>query len=147
MRRTPTPRPATPTPQTVTVPNLAKMKSADAQAALRNAGLAVTVQQGNVNAEAGTVAAQSPEPGVAVPPGARVTLVVATGQVAVPDVAGKSREDALNLLINDAGFRVPATPGRRSNQFPAGVAIGTAPEAGRLLNRGSDVELLLSLGP
>jgi serine/threonine-protein kinase len=124
------------------------MSAEQATAALRAVGLSARVDQANVNAERNTVTAQSPSPGTAVAPGtaaAVVTLQVATGQVAVPDVTGKPREEALRMLYS-AGFTVPVVRERKDNRVAAGNAVATLPEAGRVAARGSGVELTLSSG-
>lgn len=142
---TPTVPPPTPTPQRIAVPRVVGQRQPEAVAALRAAGLSSTVRPANVNAEAGIVATQSPDPGAPLPPGGSVTLGVATGQVAVPEVAGKTEQEALRTLY-DAGFRVPAVQQRQDRTVPAGRAIGTNPEAGKLLSRGANVDLYMSSG-
>jgi len=54
---------------------------------------------------AGTVLAVTPEPGRQVRAGTPVVLTVASGRVPVPDVQGRSREQAVQAL-RDAGFSV-----------------------------------------
>jgi beta-lactam-binding protein with PASTA domain/tRNA A-37 threonylcarbamoyl transferase component Bud32 len=75
---------------------------------------------------AGTVLAVTPEPGRQVPAGSGVTLTVASGRVAVPDVRGQPRESAVDALQR-AGFSVvvelrddAGAPGRVLEQSPVG---------------------------
>jgi serine/threonine-protein kinase len=119
---------------------------ADALSSLRALGLTGAIVAGNVNAPQGTIAEQSPAPGTAVQPGARITLTVATGFLPVPEVSGKSEGDALGIL-HGADFHVPSIRRQANPGTPAGISIGTQPPAGRLVQRGSDVDLIISSGP
>jgi serine/threonine-protein kinase len=142
---TPTVR-ATPTPRVVIVPAVVGLVLDDAIAQLRASGLGATVHGVNVNGEPNTVLAQSLTPGTAVVPGsaaATIVLQVPTGQVAVPDVLGKPRDAALRELYA-AGFSVPVVRERRDGSQPAGVALATSPQAGRVMARGSGVELTVN---
>ena len=122
------------------------MRQTDAMAAIRSAGLAVTLNRANVNAERGTIVQQSPDPGAPLRPGATVTLAVATGQVEIPDVADLREQEALRRLY-DAGFKVPTIRGSASKSVPAGFVIRTDPAAGKVLERGAEVDLYVSTGP
>ncbi len=137
---------ATPTPRVVIVPAVVGLPLDDAIAQLRASGLSATVQGVNANGEPNTVLAQSLTPGTAVVPGspaATIVLQVPTGQVAVPDVLGKPRDEALRELYA-AGFNVPVVRERRDGSQPAGVALATSPQAGKVLARGSGVELTVN---
>ncbi len=142
---TPTVR-ATPTPRVVIVPALVGLSLDDAIAQLRANGLSANVQGVNADGEPNTVLAQSLTPGTAVVPGspsATIVLQVPTGQVAVPDVIGKSRDEALRELYA-AGFNVPVVRERRDGSQPAGAALATNPQAGKIVARGSGVELTVN---
>ena len=74
--------------------------------------------------EAGTVLAVAPAPGRRVRAGSAVTLTVASGRVPLPDVTGRSRDEAVEALTA-AGFDVrvelqysQAAPGRVLSQSP-----------------------------
>jgi serine/threonine-protein kinase len=76
-----------------------------------------------------------------------VTVYLSLGpkQLRVPNAAGLSSEEARSLL-SDAGF----TPGSISNFFsqePIGQVFGLSAEAGAILNQGSVIDILVSLGP
>lgn len=143
---TATPRPAaTATPQRIAVPGVVGRRVDEAQAVLRAAGFTSAVQRVNVNAERDSVVAQSPVSGTAVAPGSSITLSVATGQVEVPDVTGKQEQEAIRLL-SAAGLRVDETSRRSDNRIPAGSLIRTDPEAGKVVPRGSQVDLVISTG-
>ena len=141
---TPTPIPPTPTVRAIAVPQLRGKTLEDARATLQAAGLTMTVQGVNVNVDRNVVANQSPDAGVSLPAGSTVTLMVGTGNVTVPDVAGRSRDQAIKLLQDDS-FKVSVRE-RRDPRVPAGQAIDTQPAAGLVIARGSPVELSISAG-
>jgi eukaryotic-like serine/threonine-protein kinase len=116
----------------------------DARAALQAAGLTATVRGVNANVDKNVVADQSPDTGAALPPGGTVTISVGTGSTAIPDVANMPRDQALKTLQNNS-FHVTVRD-RRDPRVPAGAAIGTAPGAGTVLPRNSELELSISAG-
>jgi serine/threonine-protein kinase len=144
----PTPSPAppspTPTPRTVAVPQLRTKTLDDARASLQAVGLTATVRGVNANVDKNVVADQSPDVGTALPPGATVTIMVGTGSTAIPDVANMPRDQAIKTLQNNS-FR-PQVRERRDARVPAGTAIGTAPAAGAIVPRNSEIELGVSSG-
>ncbi len=135
---------AVPTPRVVAVPQLRGKTLDDARAALAAVGLTTTVRGVNVNVDRNLVAGQTPEAGTSLPPGGTVTIMVGTGNVEVPDVAERPREQALKLL-QDSGFRVTVRE-QRDQRVANGQAIGSRPAAGVVIERGSPVELLISSG-
>jgi beta-lactam-binding protein with PASTA domain/Tol biopolymer transport system component len=101
-------------PRHSTVPELAGLEVIAAEQALADAGLVLgnQTQQPNDQAKVGTILEQSPASGEEVDDGSAVSVVVAvaTGRAAVPDVIGKTLEQA-NELISKAGFTMaPPTP-------------------------------------
>ncbi len=141
---TATPAPPTPTPRTVLMPQLRGKTLDQAQATLSAAGLNANVRNVTANADKNIVADQMPEQGATLQPGGTVTLLVGTGQTAVPDVANTPRDQATRTLASNS-FRVSVQQ-RRDNRVPAGDAIGTNPPAGTVLPRGADVALVVSTG-
>ena len=91
---------------------------------------------------AGAVVRTDPKAGTALPVGGRVTLVLSAGPapLKIPDVTGKSAEDAENKL-KVAGFAL----GPRQRTFdPAaepGAVLGSTPGAGTTAPKGSTVSL------
>jgi serine/threonine-protein kinase len=141
---TATPAPPTPSPRLIAVPQLRGKSLEQAQAALAQAGLTVTVRGVNANVEKNVVADQSPDAGASLAPGGTVTLSVGTGSTSVPEVAGQSRDQASRTLQSNS-FRTVLRD-QRDPRVPAGAAIGTKPPAGTVLPRGSEVELDISQG-
>ncbi|HET6314952.1 MAG TPA: protein kinase, partial [Chloroflexota bacterium] len=101
----PVPPTAVPTPRAGAVPQLRGKTLDDARAALAAVGLTTTVRGVNLNVDRNVVAGQTPEAGTSLPPGGTVTIMVGTGNVEIPEVAERPREQALRLL-QDSGFRV-----------------------------------------
>ncbi|HZR91151.1 MAG TPA: Stk1 family PASTA domain-containing Ser/Thr kinase [Gaiellaceae bacterium] len=131
----------------VEVPAVKGDSLADAVAALTKAGLNYHSVEVPSSAQPGTVTAQSPAAGTRVVKGTDVRINISKGlpEVPVPTVAGDSEADARTAL-QDAGFTVGPTQLRNSDQ-PAGVVIDTTPAQGTLLQRGSEVSLVVSKGP
>jgi membrane peptidoglycan carboxypeptidase len=71
--------------------------------------------------------------------------LISAPQVAVPDVKGKSMEEAQQLL-EAAGFAFQAGAQAVDNDAPAGTAAGTDPAAGTSAPKGSAVTVLPSNG-
>jgi serine/threonine-protein kinase len=142
---TPTPAPQpSPTPRTVIVPQLRGRTLDQAQAALTQAGLTVTVRSENANVDKNVVADQMPSAGATLNPGGTVTLLVGSGSTAIPDVANQTRDQAVQTLQSNS-FRALERD-RRDPRIPAGSAIGTTPPAGTVAPRGSEIELDISQG-
>jgi serine/threonine-protein kinase len=142
--QTPTLPPATPTPRVVAVPQLRGKPLDQAQTALAQAGLTVTVRGVNANADKNVVFDQSPDAGASIAPGGTVALQVGTGSTKIPDVANQPRDQAVRTLLNSS-FRAVLRD-RRDPRIPAGSAIGTTPPAGTLQPRGAEIELDISAG-
>ena len=95
----------------------------------------------------GEVTRTDPEASSRVFKGSSVTIYLSLGpeQLRVPDAIGLSSQEARSLLT-DSGF----TPGSISNFFaqePTGQVFGLSAEAGAILNQGSVIDILVSLGP
>jgi beta-lactam-binding protein with PASTA domain len=121
---------------TVAAPRLVGATVGEAQARLRQLGLAWSVARMPSQEADGTVVGQSPSAGSRLRKGATVTLRVSSGPaaVAVPDVTGLGEADA-RARLGAAGFEVvavdeptddPAQDGVVGSQDPAGGA--EAPE-------------------
>jgi serine/threonine-protein kinase len=130
--------------RTITVPQLRGRTLQQAQAAIATAGLTVTVRGDNVNADRDVVAQQAPEAGDPLPPNGTVSIVVGTGNTAIPNVTGRPRAEAARIL-QDNSFRVTVRE-RRDPRVPAGQAIETRPDAGTPHERRAEVDLFVSTG-
>jgi len=92
---------------------------------------------------AGTVLEVTPAPGSQVPAGTEVGLVVASGQVQVPDVRGRSAQEAAAEL-QKAGFSVGLQP--RDDAGAPDRVLDQVP-VGTLAARGSTVVVVVSRQP
>lgn len=91
--------------ETVKVPDVRGLSEENARKALLDRNLNPVVKEGcDKDAKAGAVIDQSPAAGTSVPEDSDVTITV-NHQVRVPNVLGKSEEDAVSEL-QDAGFKV-----------------------------------------
>ena len=142
----PTPAP-TPTPVPLAVPPVIARPQNEAMDRVRAVGLLPRPQTADRYSAAGpgTIAAQDPPAGALLPPGAAVTLLVASGNVLVPNVIGMFEQDAWTAL-HESGFEIDTRRARRSN-VDAGRAADVNPGPGNALPAGSTVILTISQGP
>jgi serine/threonine-protein kinase len=134
-------------PEIVAVPGVAGLSQEKATAALEKAGLQVDVkQQFDDHVPKGEVISQSPRPHDNIDSGTKVTLTVSKGPppVSVPDLAGLNAKDAEGLL-KSAGL-VFAESEKYSNSVDRGKIISQDPGAKSVVDRGSRVKLVVSLG-
>jgi beta-lactam-binding protein with PASTA domain len=130
----------------VDVPDVIGLSVAEAVARLKDAGLEANPVEVFSEEPAGTVFAQDPAKGKRVVEDTRVRLNVSQGArpIAVPNVIGKSFEEAKGALENE-GFVVKRSD-QNSNIAPNTV-IDTRPPAGTELQRGGTVTVIVSKGP
>ena len=135
--------------EVVSVPDLVGKPVAQARAELRKKDLTL-VQKGteaNDRLEKGLIVRQDPAVGSRI----RITRVVqvftssGSGSVTVPDLAGKTLEEALTLL-QAAGLTKGKMTQVHTPALPAGRIIDQRPAAGAAVERGFAVGLLLSQG-
>jgi eukaryotic-like serine/threonine-protein kinase len=133
-----------------TVPKVAGMPAAAAQADLRNAGLTPVTgpPQFNNQVTKGLVITTDPASGARLAKGGKVTLVVSAGphMITMPQVTGQPLTSA-QAAIKHAGLvpgKVKLVP---SATIGAGVVIATHPDAGASWPQLSPVTLTVSAGP
>lgn len=142
-----------PAPVAATVPRVTGMAEADALTLLKAVGFQPRVYRSpDASMVAGIVGTQTPLAGVAATPGSVVQVAVSQGFVAnavtVPDVAGRTRKDAVDALAAKklkAEVVVVANPtvarGKVIAQMPqAGGASAPNGTVGILVSRGNMVE-------
>jgi serine/threonine-protein kinase len=137
-----------PSTQSVTIPNVVGKSQADAESAIRAAGL-VPSALSNVDSTVpkGIVAGQSPAGGGKTAKGAVVGILVSLGPdttVTVPNVVGKSQSDA-EAAIKAAGL-VPQAAEQPDAEVPKGIVISQGPQAGVKAQAGSVVLFTVSSG-
>jgi eukaryotic-like serine/threonine-protein kinase len=135
-------------PELKSVPDVVGMKESAAKKAITEAGLTPEVKREYDDRVAkGRVIRQSPNRDVEIEKGKTVTITVSRGPapVEVPDVAGKSREEA-TATLEALGFTVSVIR-EFSDAVDEGKAIRTDPAAGTSAPNGSEVTLVVSKGP
>ncbi|WP_030664627.1 Stk1 family PASTA domain-containing Ser/Thr kinase [Streptomyces rimosus] len=127
----------------VDVPDVTGRDRADAEATLRGAGFDVKIADGAVHSpqEAGKVARQSPGQGSKQGKGDTVTLTLSSGpeMVAVPDVTGKSTDEAKRALTG-AGFEVEV---KKPFLFPRDKVESQSVAGGEQAAKGSKITIRL----
>ena len=136
-------------PGTIDVPAVDGETVARATAILQNVGLTVggTIDQSDASVPAGQVIRSSPRAGENVERGSAVKLYVSTGpaQVAVPDVVGATRDEAIATLTN-AGFRY-STSEQESADADPGDVIAQDPGGGTDADPGSTIAIVVARAP
>ncbi|MFC5280470.1 Stk1 family PASTA domain-containing Ser/Thr kinase [Arcanobacterium canis] len=94
----------------------------------------------------GTVVDTDPSGGAKIHPSRVISIVISKGieQVTVPDVVGKSSDEAQNILTE--GRLSPTTSDEYSETVPKGHVISQKPAGGRSVNHDSDVTVVVSKG-
>lgn len=135
--------------RTVTVPDLAGMSQQEAADALSAAGLtwASPQEEYSDDVPAGQVIATSPAAGASVRVGSGVVATLSRGveMRTVPDVVGRSRDEAVTAL-REAALVAGAISEDYSDTVPAGQVVSTDPAAGTQVPHDSAVALVVSKG-
>jgi serine/threonine protein kinase len=99
------------------------------------------------DAEAGHVTAQTPPPGGRWHKGTTVTLTVSKGPelVAVPDLSGKTQEQASSVL-STSGLKVGSVAMQPDVRVPKGVVVSWSLK-GTQVPKGTAIDLIVSSGP
>ena len=141
--------PSTPGIETVSVPNLVGQDIEASRVTASDLGLllAVTTQTAP-DQPVGTIVAQDPAGGASVARGSTIKVTVITGSetVAVPDVRLRGEVDGVAAIVAAGLINGTRTDGY-DPIVPAGTIIGTNPQAGTLVARGTKVDYVVSRGP
>lgn len=133
----------------VKVPSLTGKSQADAESALAAAGLVGSASEEYSDTAAGTVIFQSPDSGKEVEKGTTVSYVVSLGPktqlVAIPDVVGAT-ESAAKKRLQEEGLTAVYVEEEFSN-YPAGTISRVSPAVGSKVEKGSQVQYWISIGP
>jgi len=142
-------------PSTATVPDLVGSTQTDALNELKAAGLTVgttTTQDitydlasknpAVMSAAANTVVATSPAANQPVSPGSSVNLVLSSGRVVVPDVTGKTKDQATQILQTILQLQVSTTT--QNSTRTAGTVIDQNPNGGALVDMGGKIKLTIA---
>lgn len=134
-------------PKLEEVPDVAGLDLADAQAALEDAGFLVGTVTYDYSGAAplGQVISQDPAAEEEAAVGTAIDLVVSAEPATVPDVVGKTQDEAEDLILAE-GLAVGAITRVFSNTAPEGQVLFQSPEAGTSVTPGSEVKLTVSRG-
>ena len=133
----------------VSVPSLAGHTEKDARAMAERAGLTVQLEAPVIADDPpGTVVSQQPDPGSMLRDGKAIHIRLSLGPppVDLPDVSGKSEEEARRLLV-DAGFEVDDVTRVLNEEIPKGIVISQDPPGANPAPRGSAIRMTVSDGP
>jgi hypothetical protein len=141
---------ATPTPsvEQVEVPNWIGDSIVAVRREAEDLGLDLEEQrEASDDVERNRVISTSPPGGELVPEGATVTVVISSGAdtVPVPSLIGQTEDQAIATLA--AAGLVEGNVSSEPNAVPDGRVIRSEPSAGIEVERGSQVDLVLSTGP
>jgi beta-lactam-binding protein with PASTA domain/predicted Ser/Thr protein kinase len=134
--------------RTLTVPDLSGKPAADAFNQLQQMGFTKVSEktQTSSSVQSGLVIGTQPAAGTSIKSDQPVVLLVSGGpvEVQVPDVVGKTQEQATTIL-QQAGFTVNVSQ-QNSNSVPVGTVITTNPTPGTTVGQGSAVQIVVSNG-
>ena len=135
-------------PGEAAIPVVEGLPADEAADKLRGAGFKTEQQREfSDTVKSGRVIETAPREGTTVRKGSTVTLVVSRGKerAAVPDVEGKSRDEA-ERLVRDAGL-TPAVTEREDENAAPGTVLEQDPAAGTRVPKGGTVALVLAKAP
>lgn len=130
----------------VKVPKVIGMEEAKAQEILENEDLdVVVVEEFNKKVEAGFVISQDVEAEKEIEAGSTVTITVSKGieEVAVPNVVGKAKEEAVKELT-DAGFTITATLTEQDTTKEDGTILKQSLDAGSTVEKGANITITVN---
>ena len=130
----------------VSVPNVAGMTQAAAEAALAQAGLTASTQPGNsATVPSGQVISQAPAAGQKVPRNTNIGITISQGpaNATVPNVVGQTQADATAALKN-AGLGTKVVS--NDNAAPKGEVYSQTPAQGTIVAPGTVVSIHVSTG-
>src|SRR5580765_1160294 len=131
---------------TASVPYVVSMREDLAVQMLNSKGLGATVhRRPNETMKIGQVYEQGTVAGARVNKGTRIDIYISTGapKVHVPDVMGKSNNDAIAALA-DAKLKFKVL--QVFSKEPGGTVVAQSPTGGRIVNQGSIVHINVSKG-
>ncbi|MCM1127137.1 MAG: Stk1 family PASTA domain-containing Ser/Thr kinase [Lachnospiraceae bacterium] len=136
----------------VVVSDVVGMTEAEATAELDKKGFAVNKTEAyDEYIEAGKIVTQSPKAGEKAPSGAAVTITISLGKdtekVRVPDLMGRSEEEAMAVLV-EAGLQLgTVSEVNNENADLTGLVCYQSYSVGSYAEAGEKVDISISIGP
>ena len=135
-------------PKSAKIPDVKGYTQEQARKTLTDAGFKVSdsvTPEDSATVERGKVTRTNPAAGMALDQGQEVTLFVSNGMTSMPDVTGKTQEQARKTLT-DAGFGTIDIQHEYSATVPAGSVIRMDPAGGTPVSQGTTVTIWVSDG-
>ena len=134
----------------VNVPDVVGLSEAEAKVMLENEGFAMQKQlQESDSVEKGKVISQNPLGATTAAKGSPITVVISSGmnveQITMPDLSGKTEEEA-KVVIEEEGLSIGTVAEEDSDSVEKGKVISQSPAAGGMVDKGTAVDLKISLG-
>lgn len=138
-------------PETFVIPYVYGLTKEQAEQKLTEAGLKTRFENINSNEiQAGKVVSTDPPKESVVKEGDTITVYISLGpevdQAAVPDLIGKTVEEARTLLTN-AGLVLGEVTQEPSERYPVGQIFYQDTTAGELVDQGTKINVSVSTGP
>jgi len=137
-------------PEMVTVPDVRRRSLEDSRFSIEQTRLLVGEIRETYDATvpSGFTITQDPAPGASVARGTPVNVTVSKGQQAIvlPDLVGRSLDDARRIL-QDLGVTLRAVTQTPRDDVPAGQVIGMKPAAGTSIAHGDAVSVTIAVHP
>lgn len=134
--------------ETVAVPAVAGKTEKQARTALKDAGLTGEfTQEASDEVEKGDVISTDPRAGTEVAPGSKVKVLISAGPeaVTVPDLVGKTREEAQQALA-DVGLEMQVKGEEDAAGAEAGTITRLSPQAGSPAAKGDTIDVWVATG-
>ena len=133
-----------------TVPDVVGMTEAEAKVRLESEGFTMQKQlQESDSVEKGNVISQNPLGATTAAKGSDVTVVISSGMsvetMEMPDLTGKTEEEA-KVVIEEEGLTVGTVSEEDSDTVEKGKVISQSPAAGGTVDKGTKVDIKVSLG-
>ena len=134
----------------VSVPDVVGKTEAEAKVILEQEGFSMQKQLSDSDSvEKGVVISQNPLGATTAAKGSPVTVVISNGisveQVNMPDFTGKTEEEA-KVVIEEEGLVIGTVSEEESDDVEKGKIISQTPAAGGMVDKGTTVDLKVSLG-
>ncbi|MDE7048431.1 MAG: Stk1 family PASTA domain-containing Ser/Thr kinase [Lachnospiraceae bacterium] len=136
----------------VKVPDVVGMTEAEGVATLSNKGFVVNKTEGyDAYIKEGSIITQSPEAGSKAPSGTAVTIRISLGtenaKIPVPDVMGKSEEEAMAILVENGLALGVVSEVNHEDPSLSGLVCYQSYSVGTYVDAGTAVDISISIGP
>lgn len=135
-------------PETVEIPDVTRQREDAATSRLQRDGFVVERREEASTTDEGFVIRVSPSPGLFLPKGSTVVIVVSIGnKVTVPNIfrlpeaQARAQIEAVGLVVGNVNTQGRDILGDQFDQFEAGTVVSNDPRGGTVVERGSTVNI------